>query len=592
MALITVNLRLVSPQGTNDVPYNANGRVDFIPVAHGKYQDSLRAIEKVSSPITNGVMTPVELTPAFWTVTITPAKGNPWPPMVFELVEGMAEPVNLGDLLPETVIDGKEIAKGDTGPYIVDWKDNGDETVTFILSDGKEVGPGRVPAGDKGRGIDHLNIIAYDQFSFVYTDGEESEVITLPMPPEGRGISDVSDSSVDGTVTITYTDGSSTTVQGIGGPEGPQGPKGEPGPEGPQGPDGPAGIQGEQGPAGDPGPVGPQGPDGPAGIQGEQGPAGEPGPQGPKGEQGDRGPEGPQGRGFTIQGNRDSAEDLPLTGQLGDGYLVAGDLYAWDDVEEGWSNVGNLQGPQGIQGVQGIQGPKGDKGDKGDPGDEGAQGEQGPIGKTGIASVKTVAPGVWRIDQVADPNSSGLEDLQQSLYDKANRTEVESMGEALDTALGDVSNRVTSVEENLEGNVSTRLGPEAVGTTFVLNTQPTIPPSTSVIPTGWEKVGSEASAVQPTSEGFTTSVPGLYLISITGSYGNGTASGNYEYRILKNNSRVLAIYGSADVSSRSGNCVVHLTENDTVQAEYYQSSGATFTLRQSSFNSITFIRIV
>ena len=59
MALITVHLRMVSPQGTDDVPYSANGRVDFIPVAHGKYQDSLRSIEKVTSPITDGVMTPV-----------------------------------------------------------------------------------------------------------------------------------------------------------------------------------------------------------------------------------------------------------------------------------------------------------------------------------------------------------------------------------------------------------------------------------------------------------------------------------------------------------------------------------------------------
>ena len=494
MALITVHLRMVSPQGTDDVPYNANGRVDFIPVAHGKYQDSLRAIEKVSSPITDGVMTPVELTPAFWTVTIAPAKGNPWPPMVFELVEGMAEPVNLGDLLPETVIDGKEIAKGDTGPHIVDWKDNGDETVTFILSDGKEVGPGRVPAGDKGRGIDHLNIIAYDQFSFVYTDGEESEVITLPMPPEGRGISDVSDSSVDGTVTITYTDGSSTTVQGIGGPEGPQGPKGEPGPQGPQGPDGPAGIQGEQGPTG------------------------EPGPQGPKGDQGDLGPEGPQGRGLTILGNRDSAEDLPLTGQLGDGYLVAGDLYVWDDIDGVWVNVGNVQGPQGLQGPKGDKGDQGDPGPKGDPGEEGPQGpagiqgpkgdtgDQGPAstipgpkgdpGPSGIASIISPAPGVWMIDQSSDLEADGLADLQQQVYNKVNRTEYTELEDRVmgleDFSLSPISSSrlplaqstvpgavtLSSIQDTASSTVQTAMA-SAVNTdelfqTIVLTASPTI----------------------------------------------------------------------------------------------------------------------
>ena len=101
MSLLTVTLKIVSPQGRDDTPYNSSGMVEFIPVAHGKYQHNLRTIEKITSPFANGVMVPVELTPAMWNVTIKPTKGYPWPSMTFNLVEGMEEPVNLANLVPE-----------------------------------------------------------------------------------------------------------------------------------------------------------------------------------------------------------------------------------------------------------------------------------------------------------------------------------------------------------------------------------------------------------------------------------------------------------------------------------------------------------
>lgn len=147
-----------------------------------------------------------------------------------------------------------------------------------------------------------------------------------------------------------------------------KGDKGDPGPVGPEGPQGPVGPEGPQGPVGQIGPEGPQGPQGPIGPEGPQGPVGPEGPQGPKGEK------GTDGTGITILGSFDSEEALNAahpTGTVGDSYLVNGNLYVWNDTNNTWFNVGNIQGPTGPQGPQGEQGPRGP---------QGPQGEQGPQG--------------------------------------------------------------------------------------------------------------------------------------------------------------------------------------------------------------------
>ena len=193
-------------------------------------------------------------------------------------------------------------------------------------------------------------------------------------------------------VTVTKTDGTTSTFyvrNGSQGSTGPAGPQGSTGPAGPQGPQGETGsgfkvidyyatldalevavtspsvgdaygvgtgepydiyIYGEttgwvnngplQGAKGDTGPQGPQGETGP------QGPQGETGPQGPRGETGDTGPKGPQG-------------------------------------ETGAQGPQGIQGPQGEKGDPGEQGPKGEKGDKGDTGPQGPKGETGPAGPRG-----------------------------------------------------------------------------------------------------------------------------------------------------------------------------------------------------------------
>lgn len=212
MALITVHLGMVSPQGRDDVPFPASGRVEFVPAAHGKYDGAFRTIETINAPIVQGVMTPVELTPGPWKVTVNPTKGNPWPTQTFIIEEGMGEPLNLVDLAPDIIVDGKEYARGPVGP----------------------AGPGI----DGGYADEDGNLI------LVLDNGVTVEPIPLPRGPEG--------------------------------PEGPQGPKGDQGiqgPEGPQGPKGSTGLQGEVGPKGDTGDIGPEGPKGDKGDKGDEGPA-------------------------------------------------------------------------------------------------------------------------------------------------------------------------------------------------------------------------------------------------------------------------------------------------------------------------------
>lgn len=165
--------------------------------------------------------------------------------------------------------------------------------------------------------------------------------------------------------------------QGDIGPRGEKGNQGEQGEHGNPGEKGDTGIQGIQGSKGDKGDAGTQGiqgtkgDQGVQGIQGEQGTQGTQGPKGdkgdrgdkgPKGDKGDRGEKGDDGTSVKILGSLNSTAELPVNGNIGDGYLIDGFLYVWSDNTGGFIKTGN------------IKGPKGDKGDKGDKGEIGKQG--------------------------------------------------------------------------------------------------------------------------------------------------------------------------------------------------------------------------
>lgn len=87
-----------------------------------------------------------------------------------------------------------------------------------------------------------------------------------------------------------------------------------------------------------------------SGATGAKGEKGDPGPRGEKGIQGDPGKDG---TGVTILGSYKTEEELNRehpTGNVGESYLVDGNLYVWDNVSGQWKNVGRIQGPEGPAG--------------------------------------------------------------------------------------------------------------------------------------------------------------------------------------------------------------------------------------------------
>ena len=74
------------------------------------------------------------------------------------------------------------------------------------------------------------------------------------------------------------------------------------------------------------------------------------------------GADGKDGTSITILGSYSTEAELIAahpTGNQGDGYLVAGDLYVWDVSTSAWKNVGSIQGPPGTDGIDGTDGVDG-----------------------------------------------------------------------------------------------------------------------------------------------------------------------------------------------------------------------------------------
>lgn len=148
--LVTMTARLVRSHGKDEVPLPGGGRIEYTPATHGIYQGALRGTDVVAAEIEEGVAEPVELTPGTWRVYVRPKVGSAWPSFLVELTEGMPEPVDLVDLAPVLVVDGEKWTVGPPGASVTGAVDNGDQTVSFTLSDGTETDPVPIPPGPQG----------------------------------------------------------------------------------------------------------------------------------------------------------------------------------------------------------------------------------------------------------------------------------------------------------------------------------------------------------------------------------------------------------------------------------------------------------
>jgi hypothetical protein len=129
------------------------------------------------------------------------------------------------------------------------------------------------------------------------------------------------------------------------------------------------------------------------------------------------GPKGDTGAGLNVLGSFGSAGELPATGQSGEAYIIAGELWVWDG--DGYRNVGHIQGPRGFTGEVAVGAvttlaagaaatvgnsgsatqavldfgiPQGAKGDTGDPGEKGDTGDTGEVEVGAVTTLPAGSP--------------------------------------------------------------------------------------------------------------------------------------------------------------------------------------------------------
>lgn len=127
--------------------------------------------------------------------------------------------LDLSAVIPASQSDGTITLRGPAGASVVGGRDNGDGTVTFLLSDGSESAPVAVPPGPEGRGV--VSIVDPDgdgTATVTYSDGTTGELL-LPSGPPGEDGADapLPEVSWDGPVLVVGGERSPDLT----GPEGP-----------------------------------------------------------------------------------------------------------------------------------------------------------------------------------------------------------------------------------------------------------------------------------------------------------------------------------------------------------------------------------
>lgn len=232
MALTRVSGRVVYPHGEDTpTPVTGDGVIEYVHASPGVIGAAVHGPDRHPIEYVDGVAGEAWLKAGMWRAYVYPSEGRSYT-LHLGIPEG--SDVTLADVVGEVVPEGI-VTRGEQGPpgaSVTGAVDNGDQTVSFTLSDGTETAPVTIPPGPKGE-----------------RGAEGPEGPPGPQGPQG--------------------------IQGVPGVQGERGPEGPVGPEGPQGPKGDPGEAGPKGDKGDPGPVGPKGDPGPASTV--PGPAGPPG---------------------------------------------------------------------------------------------------------------------------------------------------------------------------------------------------------------------------------------------------------------------------------------------------------------------------
>lgn len=127
--------------------------------------------------------------------------------------------LDLSAVIPASQSGGTITLRGPAGASVVGGRDNGDGTVTFLLSDGSETAPVTVPPGPEGRGV--VSIVDPDgdgTATVTYSDGTTGDLLLPPGPPGEDGAdAPLPDVSWDGPVLVVGGERSPDLT----GPEGP-----------------------------------------------------------------------------------------------------------------------------------------------------------------------------------------------------------------------------------------------------------------------------------------------------------------------------------------------------------------------------------
>lgn len=186
MALTRVSGRVVYPHGEGTpTPVAGDGVIEYVHASPGVIGAAVHGPDRHRIEYMGGVAGEAWLKAGMWRAYVYPSEGRS-----YALHLGIPEDgdVTLADVVGEVVPDGI-VTRGEQGPAgasVTGAVDNGDQTVSFTLSDGTETVP-----------------------------------VTIPPGPQGE--------------------------RGAEGPEGPPGPEGPQGPAGPAGTEGPPGPKGDKG---------------------------------------------------------------------------------------------------------------------------------------------------------------------------------------------------------------------------------------------------------------------------------------------------------------------------------------------------------